>query len=1044
MGQVLRPGLLRDVICRLVPVDCRTVADLPVGAYEQLVTHALERRLRVVPPELVDQQTLDPADAEEHLLRHLTGLARHALRAAGSSLNHQIEAANRIADAIIENFPKAGDEGDRISPPGNVLLAVVPPKGTPGPAHFPVRPEVPLASSALLVNGREQPSIGTEVIREFATADRVDLICAFIKWYGLRLIEEPIKEFIARGGKLRVITTTYIGATDKNALDRLVSLGAEVKISYETHSTRLHAKAWMFHRRTGFSTAYVGSSNLSKAAQVDGLEWNVRLTEVEQAHLLGTFSATFEDYWADPAFEEYQPDRDGTRLSSALKAESGSTPIDLPLNIAAVDVLPRWYQAEALEELAAEREVHHRFHNLVVMATGTGKTVVSALDYRRLADATEADTLLFVAHREKILAQSLSTFRQVLRDGSFGEMLVGGHRPTKWRHVFASIQSLAHQDLGELHPARFDMVIVDEFHHAEAPTYRRLLQHLKPRYLLGLTATPERTDGTDVRSFFDGRIAYELRLWQALEQQLLVPFHYFGIHDDVSLTDVAWRRGQGYDMAELSNLYTGHHARVRLILHALRDKISDPRAMRGIGFCVSVAHARFMASRFEAAGIPALAVTGDTTSDERQVAIKKLVKREVNILFTVDLFNEGVDIPEVDTVLFLRPTESATVFLQQLGRGLRKYPEKSVLTVLDFVGQQHAEFRFDLRLRALTGASRGEMARDPEGVMASLPAGCHIRLDAVVTELVLANVRRSLRLPWRSLVAELRSMPEATLASFIHEAGLELEDLYRPGKGGWIELRRLAGLEQQASGDEETDRKLGRAIGRVLHVDDPVRLALLRGNSTSDDRLLAMLHVALLGGDRSIGAPDEVVKVLAAHPARAEELRAVASVLEERMHRVTIPVDGLSLRVHAQYSKNEALAAFGVDRPGNVREGVKWVEAENADVFFVTLRKTESHYSPTTMYNDRAISPTLFHWESQSTTRESSPTGQRYITGTSKVHLFLRETKAEDGAMGAPPYLYAGPMAYVSHEGERPMRIRWEFEHALPADIFHAARTATG
>lgn len=1013
------------------------MSHLSPGAYEQIVTHTLNKRLRTLPDELVEVVSVEQAAAEDYLVRHIATLTRHALRAAKSP-EQQIDRANHIAGAIIEKFLDSEDAGEQVVQPGQLLTEVRRPSGVPGRPEPLIRPETPLSASALLVNGRGQPSIGTEVMREFATADRVDLICAFIKWYGLRLIEEPIKEFIARGGELRVITTTYIGATDRAALDRLVALGATVKISYETLSTRLHAKAWMFHRHTGFSTAYVGSSNLSKAAQLDGLEWNVRLTQVEQAHLLSTFTATFEQYWADPAFEDYDPARDGSRLAEALKREGGAAPADLPLEIATLDVLPRWYQAEALEELEAEREVHGRTHNLVVMATGTGKTVVAALDYRRLVAAGKVDSVLFVAHRDSILNQSLATFRQTLRDGDFGEKLVNGHQPKQWRHVFASIQSLANINLDRLDPARFDLVIVDEFHHAEAPTYRRLLEHLRPRYLLGLTATPERTDGINVGAFFNGRIAYELRLWQALEQQLLAPFHYFGIHDEVSLADVAWRRGH-YDDKALNELYTGNHARVRLILQAVQDKIAHPGEMRALGFCVSVQHARFMADQFTENGVPSLVVTGDTPRDERRLAVQRLRKREVNVLFTVDLFNEGVDIPEVDTVLFLRPTESATVFLQQLGRGLRRDPDKTCLTALDFVGHQRAEFRFDLRLSALTGLPRRKLP----GALPNptLPAGCHLQLDNVVTEMVLDNVRRALRLSWNDLITELRSMPEISLAEFLAETGHELEDLYRSGKGGWAELRRRA--ENRSIADEEADRKLGRAIGRLLHVDDHLRLAQLRGDATGDQRLLAMLHVALLGGNVPFDGGHAVLKLLAAHPHRAEELRAVASILEERMHRVTREVVGLPLRLHARYSKNEALAAFGVDRPGNVREGVKWIPEAEADVFFVTLRKTEG-FSPTTMYNDRAISPTLFQWESQSTTRTASPTGQRYVTGGSTVHLFLRETKSEDGSLGAPPYLYAGPMTYVSSEGDRPMRILWKLEHPLPADVFHqASLTAT-
>jgi superfamily II DNA or RNA helicase len=923
--------------------------------------------------------------------------------------------------------------------------------------RFPERPETPLSASALLVNGRDQPRIGHEVARELVSADQVDLLCAFVKWHGLRVLEEQIEALHRRGGRLRVITATYIGATEKRALDRLVDLGAEVKVSYETRTTRLHAKAWFFRRATGLHTAYVGSSNLSRTALLDGLEWNVRLSSVEQPHLLDTFAATFEEYWADPSFEAYDPDRDGQRLDVALAKERGG-PTALPLEITALDVQPYGYQREVLDELAAEREVHGHWRNLVVMATGTGKTVVAALDYRRLRHAGVVDSLLFVAHREEILAQSRAVFRHVLRRGDFGERFVAGDRPNEWRCVFASVQSLSQLELDQLDPERFDMVVVDEFHHAMAPTYARLLKHVRPKVLLGLTATPERADGSDVRAWFDGRTAVELRLWEALERGLLAPFQYFGAHDGVALDGLRWKRGQGYDAGELSNLYTGNEARVRLILQAVLDKVTEPRAMRALGFCVGIDHAEFMARRFTQAGVPSRAVTARTGIHERARALRELAERRVNVLFTVDLFNEGIDLPTIDTVLFLRPTESATIFLQQLGRGLRLSEDKSCLTVLDFIGQQHTQFRFDLRYRALTGVTRLGLVREVERGFPTLPAGCHIELDRVVSDLVLANVRRSLRIPWRALAEELRQRGDCSLTDFLAETGLEVGDLYRIRRGGWVALRRLAGLDDRSAGPH--DERLSGAIGRMLHLDDPERLAFLRellaGHIPPElqrvdariRRLAAMLHFALWGANEPASNLEQSLRRIWDNAGRREELLLLADVLYDGIRRVTTPLDTtghVPLHVHARYSRDEALAAFGVTNPGTVRQGVKWVEAERADLFFVTLRKTEAHYSPTTMYNDRAITPELFQWESQSTTTERSVTGQRYLHHAergSSVHLFVRETKEADGALGAPPYLYAGPMTYVEHAGERPMRIVWRLDRVLPADVFQRRRSA--
>jgi superfamily II DNA or RNA helicase len=675
------------------------------------------------------------------------------------------------------------------------------------------------------------------------------------------------------------------------------------------------------------------------------------------------------------------------------------------------------------------------------------------LDYRGLRRDHGTESLLFVAHRKELLHQSLATFRHTLRDGSFGELLVDGSRPHEWRHVFASVQSLANVDLAELDPAHFDVVVVDEFHHAEAATYRRLLDHLDPKVLIGLTATPERTDGADISGWFGGHKAVELRLWEALDRGLLAPFQYFGNHDGVALDGLTFRRGRGYDVGELDNVYTGNDARAALVLRAVVDKVEDPQRMRAIGFCVSQQHAEFMAARFTAAGVPSRAVIASTSSADRSSALSALRDGSLQALFTVDLFNEGIDLPAVDTILFLRPTESATVFLQQLGRGLRLADGKACLTVLDFIGAQHRDFRFDLRYRALTGVSRRRLPEEIESGFPTLPAGCHVELDRVATEVVLSNVRQALDVRWPGLVAEARALPGATLPEFLAETGVELEDLYRGQDRGWLTLQRAAGHLAQPSEPGDDDRALGRAVGRMLHVDDPERLGylhrVLEGSSTMENererRLAAMLNATLWGSTEPFSDVERALERLLAARDRAGELKTVADELFDRIRRVTPAVPGAEpLHVHARYNRSEALTAFGVQSlKGTFGSGAYFARDAAADLFFVTLIKTEAHFSPTTMYADAAISPTLFQWESQNATRADSPTGRRYRNHrdmSTSVHLFLRESK--DGVLGTAPYLYAGPMEYRSHTGERPMRILWELQHALPADVFATAKVA--
>ena len=458
-------------------------------------------------------------------------------------------------------------------------------------------------------------------------------------------------------------------------------------------------------------------------------------------------------------------------------------------------------------------------------ATGTGKTVMAAVDYLRLRPTLPRARLLFVAHRQEILEQSRATFRHALRDASFGELWVGRHRPQRFEHVFASIQSLNAVGLGALDLTHFDVVIVDEFHHAAAPSYRALLEHVQPTELLGLTATPERADGLDVVRYFDGRIAAELRVWDAIDQQYLVPFTYYGIHDGLDLTQVPWKRGQGYDIDALTNVYTANDIWVGQLVNQLRARVADVNTIRALGFCVSVEHARFMARQFEQRGISSRAVWGDSSPEDRRSALRDLVDGNVAVLFTVDLFNEGIDVPNVDTLLLLRPTESATLFLQQLGRGLRRAVGKSECTVLDFVGLHRREFRFDLRYRALLGGSRHDLQQQVETNFPFLPAGCHFELDPVAREIVLSSIRNTIPTRWPERVAELRSIGDVSLATFLTDSGLELEDVYANNRS-WSELQRAAGMPTSPAGDSETS--LLRAVGRLLHVDDDERIARYR------------------------------------------------------------------------------------------------------------------------------------------------------------------------------------------------------------------------
>lgn len=1063
--------------------------DLPFGLYERLITASLRARLLRFDRNRIKFRTdeLDPAEGHTTLARHIESIVTRALRAIPG--DNRVQAQAELANEIVRILER---RDDAVESPAALLRSIQATSGLPQVDRDLITPLVPLSASDLLVNARGEPSLAYALAHEIPSADSIDLLCAFVRWPGIRVLEVQLRAHCRAGRPLRVITTVYTGSTERKALDWLVSLGAQVKVSYDTQSTRLHAKAWMFRRATGYSTAYIGSSNLSKSALIDGVEWNVRLSEVTSPDILEKFDATFSSYWQSPEYEDYDPKRDGDRLANALAPIADNSGDSF---LSFLDVTPWPHQTEMLEKLAVERSRHHRHRNLVVAATGTGKTIVSALDFKRLRQEMGDPSLLFVAHRQEILRQSLGAFRQVLRDGAFGELYVDGHRPDEWRHVFASVQSLAQLDLTDLNPDAFDVVIVDEFHHAAAPTYRRLLEHLfpadavrpttfakasavekadatsalRPRELLGLTATPERTDSGDILHHFDNHIAVELRLWDALERGLLCPFQYFGLNDNTDLSGVQWSR-QGYDVTALERLYTGDDARVRLVLQQVHNKLRDTKTMRALGFCVSIAHAEFMARRFTDAGLPSQAISANTDSDTRRKALAHLQKGTLRALFAVDLFNEGVDLPAVDTLLFLRPTESALVFMQQLGRGLRRFEGKDCVTVLDFIGQSHRKFRFDLRYRAVTGTSRSEVGKQIEQGFPFLPAGCTMQLDRVAKDIVLENLRTALPSRRPAMVQELRAMAAGpasplrqgygaqeagrhiALADFLSETGLELADVYR--SGCWSGLQREAGLAVPAAGPHE--QLLGDRLSAVLHVDDPLRLAAyqrlldspLVGELTeAERRLVTGFHFAAIPSKIAPGSLAESAALLHTHPAIAQELQELIPLLDEQSDHLTYPFEGAPLSIHARHTMDDVLTAFGLldfHKTAWKQTGVVRDERTNSDLFFVTLEKSERHYSPSTLYKDYAISPTLFHWESQSTTSQQSPTGQRYIKHRElggQILLFVRARRKQDGL--TVPYTFLGPVDYVSHKGERPIAFVWKLRRPMPADFFRSAKVAT-
>ncbi|MDF2523889.1 MAG: helicase, partial [Clostridiales bacterium] len=799
---------------------------LKSGIYEQIISKELSSRLEEYQgnsEKLIKVESIDLEEASNILAKYLTEVIQRGLsniKDNGRDINSQIELCNRLIDTVVSETGEQSLGELSVDKRAEMLLALIDRQNTIHAIDTRadiVRPITSIAHSSLFTGAVHEPSMFTELKREILSCDRIDMLVSFIKWSGLRLIIDELRQF-TQYGKLRIITTSYMGATDVKAIETLRELpNTEIKISYDTKRTRLHAKTYIFYRNTGFTTAYIGSSNLSNAAISSGLEWNVKATAKDLPDTITKIDATFESYWNSNDFATYT-EGEKIRLEKAIRAERNFTVDNVTFQF---DINPYSYQSEILDKLEAERKVRGYYRNLIVAATGTGKTVISAFDYKRFCYENKGKPcrLLFIAHREEILKQSIDCFRIVLKDANFGELYVGSYTPGSIDNLFMSIQTFNSHNFDKVTTSDFyDYIIVDEFHHAAAPTYRGLLEYYRPKILLGLTATPERMDGEDILKFFDNRIAAEIRLPEAIERKLLSPFQYFGVADNISLNDLTWVRG-GYQKRELSNLYTGNDMRCIMIGQALSKYCTDIDEIKGLGFCVSVEHAEYMSSKFNQFGIPSIYLTSESSDEVRYTAKQRLVQGEICFIFVVDLYNEGVDIPEINTILFLRPTESLTVFLQQLGRGLRLAEGKECLTVLDFIGQANKRYNFENKFSALLENTSKGVQREVKEGFASLPKGCFIQLEKKAKEYILDNIRSAFGGRTGIITGIASFMEDAqkqlTISNFIEHHHIDIKSIY--AKDSFSRLCVCAGVKDNFN--EPDEELITKALARFCSVD---------------------------------------------------------------------------------------------------------------------------------------------------------------------------------------------------------------------------------
>ena len=1040
------------------------MSQLAFGIYEALLDELLQEAL-TQHPEL--RSVFGKIDQEEQPAIYASFVAKvieQALREEKDP-EKRLDICNRILGQVASE-PGLSHLANRrlVQEKKTILLEITP--SNYGSSRVP-RPQTSLTESSLFTGSPQEPQLAHELLEEMKSADSVDILVSFIKWSGLRLLMPAFEDLSLRNIPVRVITTSYMGASDAPAVEWLAEMSnVKVRVSYDTERTRLHAKAYHFKRKSDFSTAYIGSANMSNAAITSGLEWNLKVTAQDMGHILEKFTAEFETYWNSKEFIPFNTE-EPARFRDAIVRERtrkyGITSVFF-------DLTPHPFQERILEALKREREVHNRYKNLVIAATGTGKTVVAAFDFYEFYKGRKRNaTLLFVAHRKEILEQALITFRNVLRDQNFGELLVGDFAAGRLEHLFCSVQMLTNRELWKQVGEKFyDYIVVDEVHHGTSDSYRPIFEHFEPEILLGLTATPERMDGKSVAADFHNTFAAEIRLPEALEEKLLCPFHYFGVSDPIATdNDRFWTNGN-YNKSELENVYTldqvNASRRVDAIIGSLERYQPDYfTSAKGIGFCVTINYALFMAERFNERGIPSLAVVSTLTSDVRNQAISDFKSGVLRFLFSVDVFNEGIDIPEINLVMFLRPTESLTVFLQQLGRGLRHAPEKECLTVLDFVGQVHRRYRMDTKFRALLPKHRYAIDREVELDFPHLPPGCSIQLDRQSREYVLRNIRENLRnlnvqVPDRLQTFSSETGQALTFGNFIRYHEYEPEVLL--ANESWSEWKAKVQLAPIPSDPDLV--RLKKALIRAAFINGPKEAALLRNVISKVSQGEIAEAVALAGksamvvyyriwGEKGsnlgISSFEDALQQLSKNPSILADLEEIlnwsidSSEVSGVLPELPFPCP---LELHAQYNGRVIQAVFGkadITTTGQTGVGVFHFPEVKTYVLLLTFQKTEKEFSPSTMYADYPISRELLHWESQANTAQHHSDGQNLIHHVEKgytILVFARDQKKRNST--SVPFTYLGAVEMVSYEDERPIKMVWRLRYPMPVEMFEENR----
>ena len=924
-----------------------------------------------------------------------------------------------------------------------------------------------------LVSNNQESTVFSELKSSLESCKRFYFNVAFINYGGLQLFLKLLTDLNDKGIEGKVITSTYLNFSDPKALKRLNTFNnVDLKVYNDVKNKGFHSKAYIFEYEDSYKVI-IGSSNITASALKSNIEWNVEVISKKDDPFIIDVMDEFMDIWdsLEEVTEEFLDEYD--EFIHTLKEHNKK--LAQPEFEYEYKIHPNTMQQRAITNLQKLRSYGEK-RALVVAATGTGKTYMSAFDVKQY----RPKKLLFIVHREEILRKAEESFRHVMGSNIKTGFYIGKEKNDEARYIFSSIQTLNnHYEMFE--KDEFDYIIIDEAHHAAGDSYQRIMNYFEPKFLLGMTATPERCDKEDIYAMFDNNVAIEVRLHEAMEEELVVPFHYFGITDidEVNLDGIRLE-----DTASIAKALKVNQ-RVDYIIKQMDLYGFDGEIRKCLGFCVSIDHAKFMSEEFNKRGIVSVCLTGEDDSETRQYYMNRLEDDNdpLEVIFTVDIFNEGVDIPSVNLVLMLRPTNSPIVFIQQLGRGLRKYKSKEYLTVLDFIGNHNRAFLIAVALKGSRYYDKDSLKVSVSNDFMNIPGDTFVQLDRISKERILKqlefenfNSMRYLKEEYLSFKALLQGRVPKYLMDYIKYEGAPDPIKFINKQSTYLEFLSVVESSDlkysQLCMDKEFIKAL-KYISDMLPVKRPFEFQLILDLVTKkkmsfeeckhsilksieyidDDTVLHSMET--LNFDYyDISQKSRWHKI--AHLENGsliidKEFNLILNENYKRDYFIDTLRYGLSryknefeeknygkpfFKLYAQYSMIEVALLTNYRKCHSSFRGSGLLTHGQDYYLFVDLHK-ESDIKESINYKDKFISRKKFQWQSPNSTTQDSERGKDIIFNEArnvKLHLFIRKFKKIDGV--TQPFIYVGKINTKEYEGNKPITIITKLEHELPAKIY--------